>query len=143
MTAQSEGPFTVRVERACDCGGSRCTFDYRHVVSLMAVEDLRAAHLEAHNSVMAPRKSVATAWDYARWHHEVEAISASGGSIDLLGGERITVEPTTWERLAEGTGWSRDEYVRIVATTPTDEVKRRILAAWNERCGVQRQEARR
>ena len=127
MTAQHEGPFTVRVERVAWVDYDRPTRP--DVVSLVAVEDLEAA-------VEAATEEAALA-GVDGWNERLAPLlrmTASGGSIDLPGGERITVEPTTRIELflaVHGPSWQ-----------PPPEDTAALCTAWNDRFGVQRQETR-
>lgn len=165
MTAQHNGPYLVRVEQRCepcrgtgfvlapptyegdgcaDCGGTGTSHPYDEsplrpgsgwrVVSLEAVVDLRAARR--------------VAWDYLnnapglflRAPALYWAEMTRGGSYGPLpGGERITVEPTTWQRLIDDVDSS--QFYVPGSDEEAAEVRAEIIAAWNERCGVKRQEA--
>lgn len=123
MTIQHNGPYLVRVERACHCKhGSECA--HAGVVSLEAVVDLEAA------------TRIVEAWlptdeILANLMHIL-----SGGSYGPLpGGERITVEPTTdMVLLAELAADDPD------LSVPAEVLRGRaeLCAAWNEGCGVKR-----
>lgn len=131
MTSRSEtdGPFLVRVERACECGvdplGSPCeACGTPVVVFLWAYETLEGVYGGV-REIVRPRMQNAKGMVRATVFAQITRIDGPC-SIDLPSGERITVEATTDERLAEEAG----EPFFDAASRP------RIVTAWNAEKGI-------